>query len=230
MNQILKNKQYKRWIALGIVGSLLIGYGDWLLGYVDPIILDDSFYLRSGHGVTYELWKPIVSMIVATVGMLFYIPLFYGLSQTIQTKRTKIVFLVTSIFGLTGWLLVHYYVSSLVYQYAWGVQHNIPEAFEYTTAVLEAFFPFLLTCFATGGIPAIVHLIATLKGKTCLQKWTAFVNPIFGLSIIAIIIYIAPQSKFIDGIRMMMIHESMFIWSVAILISRKKTHNHVFES
>ena len=211
----------KKLIALGIIGTLLVGYGDFLLGYVDYTVIGESSLIKTGHGMNYDLYKPFVSMLVASVGMMFYVPMFLGVSKTITSDKLKKMFLVTSVCGFFGWLMIHYYVSSLVYQYAWGIQNGVDVAFEYTSAVLDAFSPLILLWYCIVIIPFIIHLLATIMGKTNLHKATALANPLLCLVYIAIILSILPQSKFATAIKMGIASEAIFIWVIILLLVKR---------
>ena len=208
----------KNFIAIGIIGALLVGFGDFLLGYVDYIIIENSSLIKTGHGMDYDLYKPIVSMVVASIGMIFYVPMFLGISKTITNDKLKKIFLVMSACGFFGWLTIHYYVSSLVYQYAWGVQNGVEVAFEYTTAVLDAFSPIILLWYGIVIIPFIIHFFATILGKTNLHKATALANPLLCLVYIAIILSILPQSKLTSAIQMSIASEAILVWIITLLL------------
>ena len=209
----------KKLIALGIIGALLVGLGDYLLGYVEPTVIENSSLLKIGYGADYNLYLPIVSMLVASVGMIFYVPMFLGISNTITSSKLKKAFLVTSACGFFGWLMIHYYVSSLVYQYAWGVQNGVNNAFEYTTAVLDAFSPIISSWYCIVIIPFILHFFATITGKTSLPKATTLANPLLCLLYIAIILSVLPESKFASALQMGIASEAILIWIITLLSS-----------
>lgn len=220
--KIFEQKNYKTLVAIGLIGTLLIGFGDWLLGCVTPTVVGNSFYIRTGHGENYGLWRPVVSMIVAIAGMPFYMSFFYGISNTFTHKRTKKIFVVCSVFALFCWLIIHYYVSSFIYQYAWGIQNNVEGTYTYATEVSLAFLPLIILCVFFAGLPFIIHFITTLRGTTCLPKWAVLFNAIPCAAYIFVVMLLLPTSHFNEGLRMAIVHEACFLWGLGIILYRKK--------
>ena len=63
----------KKYAIQGIIGCVLFGVGDWLLGFVNPDKVEgDTFYfISAGHGTDYADWKILVTMVCAVIGVLF---------------------------------------------------------------------------------------------------------------------------------------------------------------
>ena len=63
----------KKYAIQGIIGCVLFGVGDWLLGFVDPgKVPEEVFYfISAGHGAGYPDWKIMVTMVCAIIGVLF---------------------------------------------------------------------------------------------------------------------------------------------------------------
>ncbi len=50
--------QYRKYWLCGIIGAILFGIGDALLGFVDPESVSSYFYvLKTGHGAAYPLYR-----------------------------------------------------------------------------------------------------------------------------------------------------------------------------
>ena len=212
----------KRLIGFGLIGALLVGISDFLLGYVDPVTILDSSLIRVGHGVDYNLDLPYISMLVASVGMIFYVFMFWGISNTITNDKLKKIFIITAICGFFGWLMIHYYVASLVYQYAWGIQNGIDIAFEYTSAILDYFSSIIFLWYFIVIIPFVIHFIATITGNTNLSKFSMFGNPLLCLVYIGVLLSILPDTKLSSAIQMGIASEAIFIWVVVLLLSKRK--------
>ena len=62
-------REYRKYWLLGILGAACFGIGDWLLGYVDPSIVNKSFsVIKAGHGAGYDLTKFTVTRCSARSG------------------------------------------------------------------------------------------------------------------------------------------------------------------
>ena len=218
----MNTKRNNMFLIAGIIGTVFVGYGDWLLGYVAPDVIGTSSLLCVGHGMDYALWKPIASMLTGIIGMLLYVPFFMEVSKTITNDRTRKAFSISASCGFLGYLLIHYYVASLVFQYSWGVKNAVENAFEYTSAVLEAFSPVIMILYAIVIIPFIIHFWATIKGKTNLPKLSVVANPLCVLIFLALIVSCLPDSKFASGLKMGIASEAIFTWAIVLFLMTKK--------
>ena len=63
----------KKYTIQGIIGCILFGIGDWLLGFVDPAKVNgDVFYfISAGHGAEYPSLKITITIVTAVIGALF---------------------------------------------------------------------------------------------------------------------------------------------------------------
>ena len=63
----------KKYTLQGLIGCILFGVGDWLLGAVDPARVNgDVFYfISAGHGAEYPPAKITATVITAVIGVLF---------------------------------------------------------------------------------------------------------------------------------------------------------------
>lgn len=63
----MNNRKY--WV-LGLVGCACFGIGDWLLGFVNPEMVNSAFsVLKAGHGVGYDLSKITWTLLAGALGV-----------------------------------------------------------------------------------------------------------------------------------------------------------------
>ncbi len=64
----------RKYAIQGIIGCLLSGIGDWLLGFVDPGKVDGGvfYFISAVHGADYADWKIVVTLVLAVIGALFF--------------------------------------------------------------------------------------------------------------------------------------------------------------
>ncbi len=202
---------------MGILGALLMGSGDWLLGYADPAIVGNCPILRAGYAQGYALWRPAAAMVAGDVGALCYLGGLWGMSLTIRDKRLQKAFWITAAASLFGWLLIHYFFCQIIYQYAWLSQAGDPLAYDSAAAVYSAFYPTVGPWYLIMAIPFVIHLAATLRGRTVLTRWTALLHPVVWIVLLNLAFSLLPQTPFIYGLRMGAMSETMLIWFITAL-------------
>lgn len=81
----------KRYIIFGIIGCLCFGIGDWLLGYVDPALVESGvfYFIRAGHGADYDMAKAVVTLILMVIGICFLYPRLLHISEIANDEKTK---------------------------------------------------------------------------------------------------------------------------------------------
>lgn len=211
---------FRKWLLPGILGALLLLTGDWLLGYVDPAPLAaGSSILRAGYARDYALWRPVAAMASGALGMLCYLPGLWGMALTIRDKRWRRRFCWAMAAGLPGWMLIHYFFSQLIYQFAWGCQNGDPMALEAACAVNLAFRCPVGVWYVLMAVPFVLHLILTARGRTHLPRWTALLSPAVCLAVLRVLTAALPQTPFVYGLNIGAMNESMLIWFAAALLA-----------
>ena len=81
----------KKYAVHGIIGCVLFGIGDWLLGFVDPgNVQEDVFYfISAGHGAGYPDWKITVTLVCAIIGVLFLWQGFVHISDLMKEEKDR---------------------------------------------------------------------------------------------------------------------------------------------
>lgn len=218
MDGTVDNKKY--WIC-GIAGSVCFGTGDWLLGYVDPALIEgDIFYfIRAGHGAYYNTAKVTITLVLAMAGMLFYFPAMLRIADLASEKRAAAR--LRYAFGLcsVGWLVIHFIAAANVMVYSWMAEHAGNELANSISNFLgSAMLPCLYIAYIFAGVPLILLLIYIFRGKTDLKKREAVFTPLIWMVIINVAANIIPTTAFSYGLYTFCMNGGMLVWFLYLLI------------
>ena len=210
----------KKFIIFGMIGCLCFGIGDWLLGYVDPAVIDGKvFYvIRAGHGAGYDTGKAAVSLALAVAGMCFLHSGFVHIADIVKNEKTKRS--LEYVFGLCsiGWLALHILVSVNVAVFAQAEKMGGRELAVALsgrlagTGVAALFLVFLLI-----GIPLIMLAVCIVGQKTYLERKAAFFSPIVPMAAIFAVSQFLPDSPFSYGLYTFCMNGGMLVWFVYLL-------------
>ncbi|MDO5153458.1 MAG: hypothetical protein Q4D50_08865 [Eubacteriales bacterium] len=214
----------KDWIY-GIAGCICFGIGDWLLGYVDPALIEgDIFYfIRAGHGAGYNAAKVTVTLVLAMVGMLFYFPAMLRIADLASDKKSAGRLKYT--FGLcpVGWLVIHFIVAVNVLVYSWMAEHAGNELANGISNLLgNAILPCLMIAYIFAGIPLLLLMIYILRGKTGLKKWEAVFTPLVWMAVINVVANILPATAFSYGLYTFCMNCGMLVWFLYLLVKHPR--------
>lgn len=214
----------KYWIY-GIAGGICFGIGDWLLGYVNPAMIEgDIFYfVRAGHGADYDTTKIIITLVFAMAGMLFYFPALLRIADFASDKRAAAPLKYT--FGLcsVGWLVIHLIVAVNVLVYSWMAEYAGNELANGISNFLgNAMLPCLYIAYIFAGVPLLLLLIYIICGKTSLKKREALFTPLIWMAMITVVADIIPTSAFSYGLYTFCMNGGMLVWFLYLLVKEIK--------
>jgi len=208
------------WYLSGMLGAMLMLAGDWLLGYVDPSAAAGATVsvLKAGYTGDYALWRPVAAMAAGGPGVLCYLPGLRGICGTISKPKWRKAVKTTLLAGLFGWLLIHFSVSSAVYQFAWLCREmDVSLAARSVSAWYSAFAPTILPWNLLLMLPFVIHFAALLAGKTVLPKWFAFLHPVTLFLAIALLNMLLPAGAAQYALYMGAMNEAMLVFFTALL-------------
>lgn len=112
MNLKVKRKT-KLTLLCGLLGCMCFGVGDWLLGYVDPTPIGENifYFISAGHGVGYDAWKIVVTLVMAMVGMCFLIPGMVSIADVAQKSGERSLLRYLFMLCAVGWIVIHFAVA-----------------------------------------------------------------------------------------------------------------------
>lgn len=228
-----KHMSERKYIYLGIIGAILFGIGDWLLGYVDvtPITGTAFEYIRAGHGAGYDTLRAIAAMVTGTVGLLFYYPALTHMGDVVKDEASKSRLNHMFGAGAFAWLLIHYFYGVNVFCYSWMMQ-NGGEALagELSAALGNAMQWGVAVGYIPLALPNVIHLIDIIRGKTNLKKSAAFFHPLVWIVIFNIVGNALPASPFSYGFYTFCMNAGMLVWFAYMAIVGSKNESEMKKS
>ena len=211
----------KKYAIQGIIGCVLFGVGDWLLGFVDPgKVPEDVFYfISAGHGAGYPDWKIMVTMVCAIIGVLFLWQGFVHISDLMKEEKdmegAKRVFT----FLTYSWLIIHFVVTIMVFIYSYSCRTlGREQAVIITSGLDKVLDPCILIAYFILGIALIDLIIIIARGKTKLKRTDAFITPLTWMLIIGAVSMVLPASMFSKGLYTFCMNGGMIVWFIRLLI------------
>lgn len=202
-------------LLCGILGCLCFGVGDWLLGYVDPAPVSEITFsfIRAGHGVGYDAWKIVVTLVMAMVGMCLMI---LGVASIANVaKKTAFKRLLRYLFALcaVGWIVIHFAVAINVWVFSLAEKTGGRELAVSLSHGLDDVCLLCLYCayvFVAAALIALIVLI--LLGQTHLMRTAALFTPAIPMGIIAAIAGLLPASPFAYGLSTFCMNGGLIVW------------------
>lgn len=205
----------KKYIVFGIIGCLCFGIGDWLLGYVDPAVIDEKvFYvIRAGHGAGFDTGKAAASLSLAVAGMCFLHPGFSHISDIAKEEKTRRFLGYAMELCSVGWLALHILVSINVAVFSQAKKiggRGLAEALSGRLAGTGAAALFLV--FLLIGVPLIMLAVCIVGQKTYLERKAAVFSPIVQMAVIFAVSQFLPASPFSYGLYTFCMNGGMIVW------------------
>lgn len=216
-----------KYILLGLIGALLLGIGDWLLGFVDaaPLAGEAFSYLRAGHAAAnYSLLRPVLTMALGAAGVLCYYPCFIHMGDIVTDEKQRKT--VNFLFGLGSFslILIHYFYAIIVFVYAWMNQNGGEElAGALSVAMDGAMDKGVMIGFFALWIPQVVLFVKILRGRTVLPRWAVTFHPMMWMILFSALgLVVLPNSSFAYGLYTFGTNGGMIIWLSAVFVLGKR--------
>ncbi|MBQ8094256.1 MAG: hypothetical protein IJ242_11875 [Clostridia bacterium] len=213
-------KEYRKYWLFGIIGAICFGIGDWLLGYVDPGIVNENFaVIKAGHGAGYDLSKITITLLFGAIGVPF---LMLGCAKMTELVTTgKKIFHFWMILLPVGWLIIHFTVSISIYVYAWGAQAGLDGVGGMLAMdILRMMKPAQIVSYFFAGIPLVMLLICALSGKTVLKKKSQIFTPILWMALLSGLKFVVSATPFTIGIDTFCMNAGVIIWFVYLMLQK----------
>ncbi|MBO6302471.1 MAG: hypothetical protein J6N15_08555 [Ruminiclostridium sp.] len=210
----------KKYSVSGIIGCVLFGIGDWLLGFVDPAKVNgDVFYfISAGHGAGYPAWKIIVTLITAVIGVLFMQQGCVHIGDLMRSDKDKAGAARVFTFMTYGWLILHLVVTINVYVYSYMCENfGIEQAERFSGDISRISVPLLYISYVII-IAAMADLILVIaRGRTFLRPRDAFFTPLTWICLTGGISMLLPESAFSKGLYTFCMNGGMIVWFVIMM-------------
>ena len=215
----------KKYAIQGIIGCILFGIGDWLLGFVDPKAVEgDVFYFISvGHGLGYADWKIVVTMICAVVGILFFWHGCVHIADLMKDEKDRAGAVRVFTFLSFAWLIIHFIVTVDVFVYSIACRKiGLDQAALLSENMDKVLSPCLYIVYVVASIALIDLVLVVARGRTKLKRVEAFITPLTWIFLIGIISMVLPESAFAKGLYTFCMNGGMMVWFFRILFGGKK--------
>ena len=212
-----------KYAVQGIIGCILFGIGDWLLGFVDPgEIKEDVFYfLSAGHGAGYPDWKIKATLALAVVGVMFLQQGFVHISDLMKEEKDKAGAARVFTFLTYAWLIIHFAVTIIVFVYSYTSRTvTYEQAVLLSNALDKIFDPCILIAYLILVISLMDLVIVIARGRTVLKRTDAFLTPLTWIVLIGAVSMILPNSPFSKGLYTFCMNGGMIIWFTTMLFKK----------
>ena len=219
---MMKNKKNKIYWLCGIIGAICFGIGDWLLGYVDPTVVNASFsVIKAGHGAGYDLSKITVTLLLGAVGVPFLMLGCVKMAEFVKEDRKRRLFRFWMALLPVGWLMIHFTVSVSICVYSWGMQTltgNMAE--KLASDLLQRMQPTQIVSYLFAGIPLVLLPVYVLGGKTFLKKQSQAFTPALWMLLFSVLKFVLPPSPFSNGMDTFCMNAGMIIWFAYLMMAK----------
>ena len=215
----------RKYAIQGIIGCLLFGLGDWLLGFVDPSKVDGEvfYFISAGHGADYADWKIVVTLVSAVIGVLFFSQGCVHIADFMKAEKDKAGARRVFSFITYPWLTIHFTVTIMVFTYSYMCKNTgESQAVRMSQYMDRLFDPFVLLSYFIVLVAFVDLIIVIVKGKTRLKKSEAFLTPVTWICVIVIISMILPKSTFSKGLYTFSMNGGMIIWFIRELFRKQE--------
>ena len=214
----------RKYAIHGIIGCVLFGIGDWLLGYVDPgeVTGDVFYFISAGHGAGYQDWKIMLTMVCAIIGVLFLWQGFVHISDLMKEERDRAGAIRVFTFLTYSWLIIHFVVTIMVFIYSYTFRTiGSEQAVIITNGLDKVMDPCILMAYFILVIAMIDLIIMIAKGRTKLERSDAFMTPLTWMILIGAVSLIIPTSPFSKGLYTFCMNGGMIVWFIRLMAQRE---------
>ncbi len=184
----------KKYAVQGIVGCVLFGVGDWLLGFVDPEeVQEDVFYFIKCRSWG---WVPGLED--------------HG-DDELRHHRSFI-----SLAGICA------YFRSDDRRKRQGRTIGTEQAVMITNGLDKVMNPCIFIAYLIFGIALVDLVIVIARGKTKLKRSDAFITPLTWMLLIGAVSFFLPTSPFSKGLYTFCMNGGMIVWFIRLLIQKNK--------
>jgi len=199
---------------LGLIASMTVGLGEFLLHYSDHLVGNAENYYFFSFVPKNNL---IIGHFLSVVGIPLYFVGYYHVYKMLKGNENKWSFIVF-VLGVLAFAVGGFWITSRAFL-GTIVQFQEQISTDIYTQILENYT--LISESLVQGLRVIILLlsvffvVAIIKSKTYYDKWVAITNPILLLILVFAIYFIAPPiGKYIAPIAMNVVHFILFSLSL----------------
>ena len=222
---MILNRKYS---LQGIIGCILFGIGDWLLGFVDPASVNsDTFYfISAGHGADYPAWKITVTMICAVFGVLFMQQGCVHIADFMKADKDKAGATRVFTFLTYAWLIIHFVVTVNVYAYSYMCRnYGNEQAALLSKSICKVLNPCLYISYFIFIVAMIDLILVIVGGRTYFSRREAFFTPLTWICLIGVVSMLLPTSAFSKGLYTFCMNGGMLMWFIRMMCWKNPAEN-----
>ena len=205
----------RKYAAMGMIGCMLFGVGDWLLGFVDPgKVQGDVFYfISAGHGKDYADWKIVLTLVLAVIGVLLLQQGCEHIADYMKTEKDKAGARRVFTAMTYAWLLIHVTVTIMVLTYSYMCKTAGEEQAALMSQYMDKLFdPFVFLAYFIVLVAFADLIIVIARGRTTFRKREAFLTPVTWIAAIGFISMLLPERPFSKGLYTFCMNGGMIFW------------------
>lgn len=216
------NRKY--WIS-GLIGCILLGIGDWLLGYVEPGIVSSELpgTILVGHTAGFALPRVAWTMLLDLAGIPFYLMAEIHHGELANDENWKRILSVSQAMWIAGAIVLHMAVSMWIGSFVILVERSgIDAATEFVAAQRAMMLPAMMVDYILLGISYLTLAIAILGNHTRFTRRDALFSPLFVTAVIALVCRVLPAGKLTQGLGTFCMNGGMMVWYLFLMKAAAK--------
>jgi len=198
--------------------------GDILIGYAAPGAVGKYGLVQSGWSEV-AIWRPTLSMILASISFPLYLPGIYAVSMRIGETVPKAgkAFLITACAASTGGLMIHATFCFPQFAYKYLCDAGYPDlAVRMTNSMLDMAMPSVLFASASLLTGFLILSVVILQKKTMYSWWTVLLSPIIIFPAVVFVAYVFSDSAYFAAFGMCKINLGFFLFFLAVAVQERK--------
>lgn len=205
-------------LALGMIGALLLAFGDWTMIYGDPQHTPGFFWLSEGAKHIPD-WRNTLALATGIPGVILCAMGMLSLEHAVKPGMRRINWRYLTAYSLLPWLTVHAFIVMQIYLFGWMSRNGYEEAAFPTLQALNEHFSWMaLVCYGLIMIPFIMWLVLGLRGRLRTPRLMGLVNPIVFVPILVLLRPLIPNGPAKPGYINGEISTSFFLFFLGIFL------------
>jgi len=219
-----RNSDLQFMILTALAAALALA-GDLLIGYTMPGSFGKYGVVQDSWSQV-EIWRPALSLFLASLAFPFYLPGLYVASKRIAETSPKSgkAFMITSFAASTGWLMVHAVFCIPQFVFIYLSDAGYPElAWKLTDTMLDIFLPSVAISSAAMFIAFLLLFEVIVRKRTIYSRWYVLMNPLVIVLVIMLLVDLLPNSIFLNCLSMCKMNLGMFLFFTAAVVKECKS-------
>ena len=219
MGQKKIRKQTMRALALGLLGCVLMGGGDWLMIYGDTAYKGNLAWLTAG-AAGIPAWRNALALAMSFPAILLYCAALLGIRHCIPPDRQRRVYAGLTVVGMLPWLCLHLFYVMILYLFQWMTAQGEEMLGLAAGEALVAQFSWIIP--VSEGLmllPFLYFFLVIVQHKTVFNRAMAVNNPLLIYVVLKVLTMAVPDAPWRLAFTNGLMSESMLVWFAVLLIA-----------